>query len=74
MAGGLRGAGDTVSTLLVTMFGVVIVRLSVAYLLINVMQVGLMGAWIAMFVDQFVRWVGVTIRYKTGNWKYIKLK
>lgn len=74
LAGGLRGAGDTISTLIVTMFGVVIVRLSIAYILINVFHTGLIGAWIAMFIDQFVRWIGVTFRYKSGDWKYIKLK
>lgn len=73
-SGGLRGAGDTVSTLIVTMLGVVVVRLSVAYILINIVGIGLIGAWIAMFLDQFVRWLGIVIRYRTGKWKYIKLK
>ncbi len=73
VAGGLRGAGDTVWTLIITFVSVVIVRLSVAYVLVYVLEVGLIGAWIAMFVDQFVRWLGVMLRFKTDRWKYVKL-
>ncbi len=74
ISGGLRGAGDTVSTLNVTMIGVIVIRLSVAYVLINIVGMGLIGAWIAMLSDQIIRWIGITIRYKTGKWKHIKLK
>lgn len=74
ISGGLRGAGDTVSTLIVTMIGVVFIRLVVAYILINIIGMGLVGAWIAMLFDQITRWIGITLRYKTGKWKYIKLK
>ena len=73
ISGGLRGAGDTVSTLIVTMVGVVVVRLGVASLLINVVNIGLIGAWIAMLLDQLTRWIGITLRYRTGKWKNIKL-
>ena len=73
ISGGLRGAGDTVSTLIVTMVGVVVVRLGVAYLLINVVKIGLIGAWIAMLLDQLTRWIGITLRYRTGKWRNIKL-
>lgn len=74
LSGGLRGAGDTVSTLIVTMVGVIFIRLSVAYLLINIMGWGILGAWIAMLFDQIIRWIGITWRYQTGKWKEIKLK
>lgn len=74
ISGGLRGAGDTVSTLIVTIIGVFAIRLSVAYVLINIVGLGIVGAWIAMLSDQIIRWVGISIRYKTGKWKHIKLK
>lgn len=73
ISGGLRGAGDTVSTLIVTIIGVFIIRLSVAYILINIIELGIVGAWIAMLSDQIIRWIGITLRYKTGKWKHIKL-
>lgn len=74
VSGGLRGAGDTVSTLIVTMIGVVVIRLSIAYILINIVGLGLIGAWIAMLSDQIIRWIGITLRYRTGKWKHIKFK
>lgn len=74
ISGGLRGAGDTVSTLIVTIIGVFVIRLSIAYVLINIVGIGLIGAWIAMLIDQIIRCVGIAIRYRTGKWKTIKLK
>ncbi len=73
ISGGLRGAGDTISTLIVTIIGVFIIRLGVAYVLINIFHMGVVGAWIAMLSDQIIRWIGISIRYKTEKWKYIKL-
>lgn len=74
ISGGLRGAGDTLSTLIVTIIGVFLVRLSLAYILIEIVGLGVIGAWIAMLSDQIIRWIGISIRYKTDKWKHIKLK
>ncbi|HZK01225.1 MAG TPA: MATE family efflux transporter [Tissierellaceae bacterium] len=74
ISGGLRGAGDTVSTLIVSLIGVFVIRLSLAYVLINIVGLGLTGAWLAMLADQIIRWVGISLRYRTGKWKSIKLK
>lgn len=74
ISGGLRGAGDTVSTLIVTIIGVFIIRIGIAFVLIEKIGLGLVGAWIAMLSDQIIRWIGINIRYKTDKWKYIKLK
>ncbi len=73
ISGGLRGAGDTVSTLIVTIIGVVLIRLTLAHVLINIVGLGLIGAWIAMLSDQIIRWIGISLRYRTGKWKDIKL-
>lgn len=74
ISGGLRGAGDTVSTLIVTIIGVFVIRIGIAYILINIVGLGVVGAWIAMLSDQIIRWIGITLRYRTGKWKHIKLK
>jgi len=74
IAGGLRGAGDTVWTLVATFIGVLVLRVLFAYLFVNVLEMGLIGAWIAMFVDQFARWVVIYIRFGTGKWKYISIR
>lgn len=74
LAGGLRGAGDTFWPLLSTFIGVLLIRVALAYVFVNTLGYGLAGAWVAVFVDQFVRWFFVYIRFRTGKWKYTKLR
>jgi len=74
LAGALRGAGDTFWPLVATFFGVILIRVVLAYMFVNVMGYGLVGAWIAVFFDQFVRWGFVYMRFKTGKWKYVKIR
>ena len=73
IAGGLRGAGDTRSTSVITTITVLFVRPAVAILLID-QGLDLYGAWIALACDQLLRTVLVFLRYKSGKWKLIKLK
>lgn len=74
LAGGLRGAGDTFWPLVGTFFGVLLVRVGLANLFVNILGYGLAGAWMAVFGDQLVRWMFVYARFKTGHWKYTKLR
>jgi putative MATE family efflux protein len=73
IAGGLRGAGDTKATAMITFATVLLVRPTVAILLVNT-ALGLYGAWIALACDQMMRTALVFGRYKSGKWKTIKLK
>ena len=74
IAGGLRGAGDTVWTLISTFIGILFVRLILAYIFVMKMGMGLSGAWLSVFVDQSVRWGLIQIRFKTNKWKYITIR
>jgi len=74
LAGGLRGAGDTFWPLIATFFGVLLVRVALAYVFVNIFGYGLAGAWMAVFVDQLVRWLFVYMRFRTGQWKHTKLR
>lgn len=73
LSGSLRGAGDTVSTMVATTIGVLIIRVSLAMLFVNVFHLGITGAWFATFIDQFVRWIYISIRFKRGRWKTISI-
>jgi len=73
IAGGLRGAGDTRSTALITTITVLFVRPFVAIALVNA-GLDLYGAWLALACDQLLRTVLVFLRYKSGKWKLIKLR
>lgn len=74
LSGALRGAGDTVWPLIATVVGVLLIRIQVASLLVNQMNLGLSGAWIAVLIDQFIRWALVFFRFRTGKWKAIKIR
>ncbi|NLV88111.1 MAG: MATE family efflux transporter [Tissierellia bacterium] len=74
IAGGLRGAGDTVWTLVSTFIGILVIRVILAYTFVMKMGMGLSGAWLAVLIDQSIRWVLNVIRLRTGKWKYITIR
>jgi len=74
LAGALRGAGDTKVTAMITFLTVLLIRTSVAIVLVNVVGMGLSGAWIAVAVDQLLRSALVFARYRSGRWMYKRLK
>jgi len=73
LSGGLRGAGDTRWVMYVTAAGNWGIRLTGAYLLGLVYGYGLVGVWVAMALDQFVRALVVAWRFKSGVWKRIRV-
>ncbi|MCL2548802.1 MAG: MATE family efflux transporter, partial [Symbiobacteriaceae bacterium] len=73
LAGGLRGAGDTKWPLISTTIGIWGFRVVLAKILVDMLGYGLMGAWIALAVDQLVRSAVILWRYRTGKWKTIKV-
>ena len=68
-AGALRGAGDTKTTAMITFITMLLVRPFVAIFCINVLHWGLIGAWVALILDQLLRSVLVGARYYSGKWK-----
>lgn len=73
IAGGLRGAGDTKATAMITFLTVLLLRPGIAIILVKA-GLGLYGAWIAFVCDQLVRSCLVFLRYNSGKWKLIKIK
>ncbi|MGI6344576.1 MAG: MATE family efflux transporter [Bacillota bacterium] len=73
LAGALRGAGDTRWPLIATFVGTVGVRVSLALLFVNVFGWGLLGAWLAMAIDQTTRSAFIYFRYRSGRWKTVKV-
>lgn len=73
VAGGLRGAGDTKATAVVTFLTVLLVRPGFALFSIYVFGWGLEGAWIAMALDQILRTTLIFARFRSGKWKQIKI-
>jgi putative MATE family efflux protein len=71
LAGALRGAGDTRVIAVITFITVLLIRPGIAGVTVRMLQWGLVGAWVALILDQVLRSCMVFIRYKTGKWKSI---
>jgi putative MATE family efflux protein len=72
-AGGLRGAGDTLSPMLVTIVGTLCFHLPVAYVFGIVLEWGLAGIWFGAALDWILRSIAVYILFRKGRWKKIKV-
>ena len=73
MAGALRGAGDTRRVMVVTVAGIWGVRLTLAYFLSYGLGWGLVGAYLAMIADLFLRSALLYRSFSMGHWKTLKL-
>ena len=73
LAGALRGAGDTKWPLYSTIIGVWGFRVLLSYLFVQVLGYGLVGAWVAMAVDQFARSSIILYRFRSNKWKHVRV-
>ena len=64
---GLRAASDVKFTMTVSVLSMWIFRIGFSYLLAPYM--GLLGVWVAMWIDWIVRIIFFAIRIKSGKWK-----
>ena len=69
----LRGSGDTKSPLYVTLVGIFCFRLPLAYLFGIQLEGGLLGAWIGMCTDMFLRGLLAGTIFYRGKWKTLSI-
>ncbi|OHB88038.1 MAG: hypothetical protein A3D13_08325 [Planctomycetes bacterium RIFCSPHIGHO2_02_FULL_40_12] len=72
-SGGLRGAGDTLSPMIVTIAGTLCFHLPVAYVFGIVLEWGLAGIWFGAALDWILRCIAVYILFRKGRWRKIKV-
>ncbi|MEE9594854.1 MAG: MATE family efflux transporter, partial [Candidatus Hydrothermarchaeales archaeon] len=68
LAGSLDGAGDTRWVLYTTVLGLWVMRLPLAYVSGVTLGLGVLAAWLAMFVDVIARSVVLGMRYRSRKW------
>ena len=71
--GCLRGAGDTRYTAMVSLISVAIIRPFSGWLFVYPLGMGLIGAWLGLTLDQFMRFMLTRLRFKSGKWQKIEL-
>ena len=69
LSGSLRGAGDTRWPLYASVFGTYAVRLPLSALLGYVLGFGLLGVWVALPVEYYLRAAIIVPRFNGGRWK-----
>ncbi|MBI5865948.1 MAG: MATE family efflux transporter [Planctomycetes bacterium] len=71
--GALRGAGDTRSTMVMSLIGSVGLRVPVAYLGAILLGGGLLGAWVGMWADNVAKFAMGLHRFRGGAWQKTKV-
>ena len=72
-SGCLRGAGDVRFVATMALISVAVIRPGISYLLTYPVGLGLIGAWLGLFFDQFIRGMAGRIRFKMGKWTKINI-
>jgi putative MATE family efflux protein len=73
LGGCLQGSGDTRGTMWIIVTSMWFIRLPLAYVLGLVMHLGATGVWIAMIISMGVQGVLMTLRYRKGRWKELRV-
>lgn len=73
ISGCLRGAGDTRFVAMTMIMCVSIIRPVLAFTSVNLLQLGLMGAWAASIIDMSIRLTCVNRRFNSAKWTAIKV-
>ena len=73
LANSLRAAGDVRFTMAVGIGSMLLFRLGSGMLFGMILNLGVIGVWMAMGMDWLARSVAFTFRYKSGKWKTIKI-
>ena len=72
-SGGVRGAGDTKFAAYSSLVSIAVLRPIFTYLLCYVFDLGVIGAWFAIMVDQYTRLILMFFRFSSGKWAKIKV-
>ena len=70
---GLRAAGDVHYSMYIGIFSMIVFRLGSAFLFGVVLNMGIIGVWIAMGLDWLYRSVCFVIRLIKGKWKELRV-
>ena len=72
-SGCLRGAGDTRYMAVVSMLTVALLRPILTYILVYPVAMGVLGAWVAILVDQTMRFGFSAVRFYSQKWCKVQL-
>lgn len=72
-SGCLRGSGDTKYVAYASLISIGILRPIFTYVLCYTLNLGLIGAWLSLLIDQYLRLTFSASRFARGKWKSVEL-
>ena len=69
LMGTMRGAGDTKSSMILTIVSQYLIQFPLAYIFAHVMQLGSVGIWWSFSVTNAISTVVIVLWYMRGSWK-----
>ncbi len=72
-SGCVRGAGDTRYAAIVSLICIAFIRPSLTYVMCYPLGFAVVGAWMAMVIDQYMRLLLMSKRFSSGKWTKIKV-
>lgn len=72
-SGCLRGCGDAKYCTRLSLFTFGVLRPGLAFIAVNLLDLGLYGAWACLIIDQIVRVVCTRTRFFSGKWNKIEV-
>ncbi len=72
-SGALRGAGDSLYPAISLTIGILGIRPALSYLLVHSFGMGLVGAWLALSVDQITRFFLILMHFRRGRWLHTRV-
>ncbi len=73
LAGGMRGAGYTTMPMIINLTGLMGIRLGIAVILAFPLGMGLVGIWLGMFIETFIRAIWMYLEFRRGKWAKVKV-
>ncbi len=72
-AGGMRGAGYTTMPMIINLTGLLGIRLGLATLFAYPLGLGLIGVWLGMFFETYIRAGWMYFEFRRGKWSRVKV-
>ncbi len=73
LTGGMRGAGYTQVPLAINFLGLIVLRLSLIYILAYLLGMGLLGIWVGMIIELYIRVSVMYVVFQKGSWMKVKV-
>ena len=73
LMGSFEGAGDTKSVMYISLIGMLLIRIPLAYFFAITLNLGVLGVWGGICIDVAVRTYMCYIRYKGDRWLKVKV-